>query len=162
MTVSASSCGSTSSPRAPTPPSKHRLVVRDLEVLERRQLIREVMCRFQTRFDLGRQGPEWERLQPLAADGLVCIEAKDGPAHLKVSREGRWLLRTIAAVFDPQQPMETRGARSVWSHGRHHHQGLLASYLLSPRGPCSLARMRKSVQNPSHHQCICKSAASLS
>ena len=113
MTVSASICGGTSSPRAPTSPSKRLPVLRDPEVLERRRLIREVMCRFHTSFDLGRYGPEWERLQHLAADGLVCLEAQDGLAHLEVSREGRWLLRTIAAVFDPQQQRAARGAGIV-------------------------------------------------
>lgn len=94
-------------------PVARGLVVRDPEVLERRRLIREVMCRFQTSFDLGRYGPEWERLQLLAADGLVCLEAQDGLAHLEVSREGRWLLRTIAAVFDPQHQRAARGAGIV-------------------------------------------------
>lgn len=94
-------------------PVARGLVVRDPEVLERRQLIRDVMCRFQTRFDPRRYPLEWEHLLGLARDGLVWLEAKDGIAHLEVSREGRWLLRTIAAVFDPQQRLAARGAGLV-------------------------------------------------
>jgi oxygen-independent coproporphyrinogen-3 oxidase len=92
-------------------PVARGLVVRDPEVLERRQLIREVMCHFQTRFDPRRYPVEWEHLHTLAADGLLRLEAKDGLALLEVSREGRWLLRSIAAVFDPQQRVGARGAR---------------------------------------------------
>ena len=92
-------------------PVARGLVVRDPEVLERRELIREVMCHFQTRFDSRRYPVEWEHLPTLAADGLLRLEAKDGLAVLKVSREGRWLLRSIAAVFDPQQRVGGRGAR---------------------------------------------------
>jgi oxygen-independent coproporphyrinogen-3 oxidase len=80
--------------------------------LERRQLIRDVMCRFQTRFDPRRYPLEWEHLLGLARDGLVWLEAKDGIAHLEVRREGRWLLRTIAAVFDPHQRLAARGAQT--------------------------------------------------
>jgi oxygen-independent coproporphyrinogen-3 oxidase len=92
-------------------PVARGLVVRDPEVLERRQLISDVMCRFQTRFDPRRYACEWEQLRTLAADGLLRLETKDGLAHLEVSPEGRWLLRSIAAVFDPQQRAAPRGAR---------------------------------------------------
>ena len=94
-------------------PVARSLVVRDPEVLERRQLIRDVMGRFQTRLDPRRYPQGWEHLLGLARDGLVWLEAKDGIAHLEVSREGRWLLRTIAAVFDPQQRLAARGAGLV-------------------------------------------------
>ncbi len=94
-------------------PVARGLVVKDPEVLERRRLIRDVMCRFETQFDPGRYALEWEQLGALAADGLLRLEARDGLAHLQVSREGRWLLRTIAAVFDPQQRVTARGARLV-------------------------------------------------
>ena len=92
-------------------PVARGLVVRDPEVLERRVLIREVMCHFQTRFDPRRYPVEWEQLHTLATDGLLRLETKDGLAVLEVSREGRWLLRSIAAVFDPQQRLGARGAR---------------------------------------------------
>ena len=44
---------------------------------------------------------------------MECLEAQDGLAHLEVSREGRWLLRTIAAVFDLQHQRAARGAGIV-------------------------------------------------
>ncbi len=94
-------------------PVARGLVVRDAEVLERRRLIRDVMCRFETRFDPDRFALEWEQLRGLAADGLLRLEARDGLAHVAVSREGRWLLRSIAAVFDPRQRVAARGAELV-------------------------------------------------
>jgi oxygen-independent coproporphyrinogen-3 oxidase len=94
-------------------PVARGLVVRDPEVLERRRLIRDVMCRFQAAFDPRRYALEWEQLHALAADGLLRLDNRDGLAHLEVSREGRWLLRSIAAVFDPGQRVAARGARLV-------------------------------------------------
>ncbi len=79
------------------------------EALERRQLIREVMCHFQTRFDPRRYPVGWEHLHTLAADGLLRLEAKDGLAVLEVSRGGRWR-RTIRACW---QPVRGPGAVSV-------------------------------------------------
>jgi oxygen-independent coproporphyrinogen-3 oxidase len=94
-------------------PVARGLVVRDPDVLERRRLIRDVMCRFQTCFDRHRYPLEWEELSALAADGLLHLEDREGLARLEVSREGRWLLRSIAAVFDPGQRGAARGARLV-------------------------------------------------
>lgn len=45
----------------------------------------------------------WAALQALAADGLVGFSCVQGDASLRVTAEGRWLIRTIAEVFDPQQ-----------------------------------------------------------
>lgn len=95
-------------------PVERGLVVREAEVLERRALIRELMCRFAVAFDRRRFEAEWQALEALAADGLVELrEGRSGEALVRATREGRWLIRTVAAVFDPQQRQQQRGARLV-------------------------------------------------
>ena len=92
-------------------PVERGLEVRDPQVLERRELIRQVMCQFAVELDRGRYALEWRRLQDLAADGLVRLEATGGRGRVQVTPEGRWLIRTIAAVFDPDQRSRTSGSR---------------------------------------------------
>ena len=92
-------------------PVERGLEVRDPEVLERRELIRQVMCTFSLELDLQRFGREWQALQALADDGLVELHADGGLGRLSVTSSGRWLIRTIAAVFDPQQQRCASGSR---------------------------------------------------
>ena len=94
-------------------PVERGLAVRDAELLERRQLIRDVMCRFAVRFVTDRFPEAWTELQGLAADGLVELERHGEVATARVTPAGRWLLRTIAAVFDPQQRARASGSRLV-------------------------------------------------
>jgi oxygen-independent coproporphyrinogen-3 oxidase len=94
-------------------PVERGLEVRDPAVLERRALIREVMCHFQVSVELARFATEWRDLQALAADGLVQLSEQNGSGTMRVTAEGRWLIRTIAAVFDPQQRQQARGSRLV-------------------------------------------------
>jgi oxygen-independent coproporphyrinogen-3 oxidase len=73
-----------------------------------------VMCQFQVELDLERFAQEWDDLQALAVDGLVELEhLGGGEGQIRVTSEGRWLIRTIAAVFDPQQRQQARGSRLV-------------------------------------------------
>ncbi|NDF63446.1 MAG: oxygen-independent coproporphyrinogen III oxidase, partial [Synechococcaceae bacterium WBB_3_034] len=92
-------------------PVERGLEVRDSQVLERRELIRQVMCQFAVEFDRARFGYEWQRLQDLAADGLVRLEASGCMVRARVTPQGRWLIRTIAAVFDPEQRSRPSGSR---------------------------------------------------
>jgi oxygen-independent coproporphyrinogen-3 oxidase len=92
-------------------PVERGLVVREAEVLERRLLIQAVMCRFEARFDAERLASEWRDLQALAADGLVELERRGAEAQLRVTPLGRWLLRSVAAVFDPAQRQCASGSR---------------------------------------------------
>jgi oxygen-independent coproporphyrinogen-3 oxidase len=94
-------------------PVERGLEVRDAEVLERRHLIQEVMCHFQVELDLARFALEWADLQALAGDGLVELQRRRERGLLRVTTEGRWLIRTIAAVFDPQQRQQARGSRLI-------------------------------------------------
>jgi oxygen-independent coproporphyrinogen-3 oxidase len=94
-------------------PVERGLEVREPEVLERRELIKEVMCHFQVEIDLARFGQEWTDLQALAGDGLVQLSESGGLGRVQVTTEGRWLIRTIAAVFDPQQRRRASGSRLV-------------------------------------------------
>ena len=95
-------------------PVERGVAVRDPEVLERRELIRQVMCRFALELDdLRRFEPEWQELQALEADGLVELRRQGDRGSLRVTTSGRWLLRTIAAVFDPQQQRCASGSRLV-------------------------------------------------
>jgi oxygen-independent coproporphyrinogen-3 oxidase len=92
-------------------PVERGLVVNDPDVLERRELIRQVMCAFALSVDLQRYAPEWEQLERLAADGLVTLDQDQGRGHVQVTTEGRWLIRTIASVFDPSQRQCASGSR---------------------------------------------------
>jgi oxygen-independent coproporphyrinogen III oxidase len=94
-------------------PVERGLVVADPLVLERRQLIKDVMCRFAVTFAQERFAKEWADLQDLAADGLVELSCEQGLATARVTPQGRWLIRTIAAVFDPQQRQRASGSRLV-------------------------------------------------
>ncbi|MFM7651675.1 MAG: oxygen-independent coproporphyrinogen III oxidase [Vulcanococcus sp.] len=95
-------------------PVERGLEVRDPEVLERRELIRQVMCRFAVELqDLRRFAPEWQALQALAADGLVELSRQGDRGVLRVTTAGRWLIRTVAAVFDPLQRCCASGSRLV-------------------------------------------------
>ena len=94
-------------------PVERGVEVHDPTVLERRDLIRQVMCRFALELDLRRFAPEWDALQDLAADGLVQLSASGDRGVLQVTASGRWLIRTIAAVFDPQQQRSATGSRLV-------------------------------------------------
>jgi len=89
------------------------LVVRDPEVLERRELIRQVMCTFGVELELERYALEWQQLQELAKDGLVHLSEHNGRGQAMVTTEGRWLIRTIAAVLDPAQRQRASGSRLV-------------------------------------------------
>jgi len=92
-------------------PVERGLVVSDPEVLERRALIREVMCHFRVELDPARFATEWADLQDLSADGLVRLERDGERGRVEVTPRGRWLIRTVAAVFDPIQRRRASGAR---------------------------------------------------
>jgi oxygen-independent coproporphyrinogen-3 oxidase len=94
-------------------PVERGLVVRDPEVLERRQLIHQVMCRFAVELDVERFALEWQRLQALASDGLVQLGRRGPCGQVQVTRQGRWLIRTVAAVFDPEQSRRASGSRLI-------------------------------------------------
>ena len=94
-------------------PVERGVEVLDPDLLDRRDLIRQVMCCFEAELDAGRYAHEWQQLQPLAADGLVELEHSGPRFRLRVTPEGRWLIRTIAAVFDPQQRQRASGSRLV-------------------------------------------------
>jgi len=87
--------------------------VDDPAVLERRGLIRDVMCRFRVEFDPRRFAREWADLQLLAGDGLVRLSEQAGLAVAEVTPAGRWLIRTVAAVFDPEQRRRASGSRLI-------------------------------------------------
>ncbi|CAK6699740.1 hypothetical protein ICNINCKA_02702 [Synechococcus sp. CBW1107] len=100
-------------------PVERGLEVRDPAVLLRRSIIQSLMCRFAVDFDtiaLGQPlearrqfASEWADLQTLEADGLVRL----GANSLEVTEVGRWLIRTIAAVFDPSQRRQASGSRLI-------------------------------------------------
>jgi oxygen-independent coproporphyrinogen-3 oxidase len=94
-------------------PVERGLVVRDPQVLERRMLIREVMCHFRVELDRGRFAEEWAELRELATDGLVRLRQEGERGLVEVTPRGRWLIRSIAAVFDPIQRRRASGARLV-------------------------------------------------
>ena len=78
-------------------PTERGLVVDDPDLLERRSLIKQVMCQFQVDLPLHRYPQEWLDLQALARDGLVNLRESKGIGTASVTPEGRWLLRSIAA-----------------------------------------------------------------
>ncbi|MDP6193849.1 MAG: oxygen-independent coproporphyrinogen III oxidase [Prochlorococcaceae cyanobacterium ETNP18_MAG_1] len=94
-------------------PVERGLEVNEADVFERRGLIKEVMCHFRVMIDLKRFAREWADLKELATDGLVMLHRDGDMGEVVVTTEGRWLIRTIAAVFDPQQRQEAKGSRLV-------------------------------------------------
>ncbi len=94
-------------------PVERGLEVLDPAVLERRRLIQSVMCRFEVSLDLERYALEWQELEQLANDGLVELQHHGTRGEMRVTTDGRWLIRTIAAVFDPQQRQRASGSRLV-------------------------------------------------
>ncbi len=94
-------------------PVERGLEVRDPDLLERRDLIRQVMCHFEVAIDRSRFGAEWAALQELAADGLVRLREEGSSALVQVTPAGRWLIRTVAAVFDPDQRHRASGSRLI-------------------------------------------------
>jgi oxygen-independent coproporphyrinogen-3 oxidase len=98
-------------------PVERGLVVRDPEVLLRRRIIQSLMCRFAVDFDtiaLGQPldarrlfATEWADLETMASDGLLLL----GENRVDLTPQGRWLVRTIAAVFDPRQRARASGSR---------------------------------------------------
>jgi oxygen-independent coproporphyrinogen-3 oxidase len=94
-------------------PVERGLEVQDPDVLERRDLIKQVMCHFQVSVELERFACEWRDLQDLAADGLVQLQVHAGVGEVRVTSQGRWLIRSIAAVFDPEQRRRASGSRLV-------------------------------------------------
>jgi len=94
-------------------PVERGLVVTDPAVLKRRELIRDVMCRFAVQFPRDGFELELEELRTLESDGLVELSHDDGQVVARVTTDGRWLLRTIAAVFDPKQRQQASGSRLI-------------------------------------------------
>ncbi len=94
-------------------PVERGLKVEDPEQIERRELIREVMCHFRVALDLNRFQQEWRDLQALAGDGLVRLSRQGERGEVEVTASGRWLIRTVAAVFDPSQRQRASGSRLV-------------------------------------------------
>jgi oxygen-independent coproporphyrinogen-3 oxidase len=94
-------------------PVERGLVVTDPAVLERRALIKEVMCHFRVVIDRQRFATEWGDLLELAADGLVRLEEQGPRGVVEVTPRGRWLIRSIAAVFDPIQRQRASGSRLI-------------------------------------------------
>ncbi len=94
-------------------PVERGVRVTDPEVLERRELIREVMCHFRVAIDPERYRREWADLEALADDGLVRLSLAGGVGEVQVTETGRWLIRTVAAVFDPSQRRQASGSRLI-------------------------------------------------
>ncbi|KEF42236.1 MAG: coproporphyrinogen III oxidase [Cyanobium sp. CACIAM 14] len=94
-------------------PVERGLTVTDPEVLERRELIREVMCHFRADLDPERWSVEWADLEALADDGLVRLSRTGRQGRVEVTDAGRWLIRTVAAVFDPSQRLRASGSRLI-------------------------------------------------
>jgi oxygen-independent coproporphyrinogen-3 oxidase len=94
-------------------PVERGLVVTDPAVLERRTLIKEVMCHFRVVIDRQRFATEWSDLLELAADGLVHLQEVGPHGVVEVTPQGRWLIRSIAAVFDPVQRERASGSRLI-------------------------------------------------
>lgn len=94
-------------------PVERGLTVVEPEVIERRDLIREVMCHFRVDLDLDRFQQEWSDLQSLASDGLVRLQRQGNRGRVEVTASGRWLIRTVAAVFDPAQRRRASGSRLI-------------------------------------------------
>ncbi|QNG26444.1 oxygen-independent coproporphyrinogen III oxidase [Synechococcus sp. HK01-R] len=96
-----------------TLPVERGLVVKDPDVLRRRELIRDVMCHFTVEVPQHGFDSELRDLEALERDGLVRLNRHEGGVSVQVTNDGRWLIRTIAAVFDPDQRRQASGSRLI-------------------------------------------------
>ncbi|MBW2273218.1 MAG: oxygen-independent coproporphyrinogen III oxidase [Deltaproteobacteria bacterium] len=97
----------------------HRLSADDLA---RRWVIQSIMCQgvveasvYEARFGepfAKRYAKEIQRLAPMAEDGLIVVEA-DG--SLRVTSDGRLLVRNAAMAFDAYLEQQTRGDKPLFS-----------------------------------------------
>ena len=95
-------------------PVERGVRVVDPDLIERRQLIADLMCRLETRFDRQRLTTEWQQLQQLAEDDLVTLHTPtEREGVVRVTAMGRWLVRRVAAVFDPEQQFQANGSRLI-------------------------------------------------
>jgi oxygen-independent coproporphyrinogen III oxidase len=95
-------------------PVERGLLVTEPDVLQRRELIREVMCRFEVQLPPTGFEQELADFKQLECDGLVCLSrGVDGSITARVTTDGRWLIRTIAAVLDPNQRHQASGSRLI-------------------------------------------------
>ena len=92
-------------------PVERGVRVHEPEVLERRAIIRDLMCRFQVALPPEGFAQEWAELAELQADGLVRCRTTAQGRRVEVTEVGRWLIRTVAAVFDPEQRRRACGSR---------------------------------------------------
>ncbi len=68
--------------------------------IERREMIKQVMCNGNLEFCTDKYEHELERLQTYVDDGLITISINDGIALLNVTELGRYFVRNIASSFD--------------------------------------------------------------
>jgi oxygen-independent coproporphyrinogen-3 oxidase len=95
-------------------PVERGLLVTEPDVLQRRELIRKVMCRFEVQLPPTGFEQELADFKQLECDGLVCLSrGVDGSISVRVTTDGRWLIRTIAAVLDPNQRHQASGSRLI-------------------------------------------------
>lgn len=95
-------------------PVERGLVVTDPQVLQRRELIREVMCQFEVQLPPTGFEQELADFKRLECDGLVGVsQGANGSITVRVTTAGRWLIRTIAAVLDPNQRHQASGSRLI-------------------------------------------------
>jgi len=91
------------------------LEINDPMVLLRRHIILGLMCNFAIDFDSIAIDAEklfkdeWKQLSTLEAEGLLTL----GSNNVSVNERGRWLVRVIAAVFDPDTQQKPSGSRLV-------------------------------------------------
>jgi coproporphyrinogen III oxidase-like Fe-S oxidoreductase len=78
------------------------------------ELIREVMCQFEVQLPPTGFEQELADFKRLECDGLVGVsQGADGSITVRVTTAGRWLIRTIAAVLDPNQRHQASGSRLI-------------------------------------------------
>lgn len=94
-------------------PVERGVRVNDPLVLLRRAIIRDLMCRFQVELPDEGFEEEWAELAELQADGLVRCQPTAEGRRVEVTELGRWLIRTVAAVFDPEQGQRACGSRLI-------------------------------------------------
>ena len=77
-----------------------KFLVASEDDIERRQIIKELMCHLQSTVDSNKYSKELELLKPLLEDSLLQIEQKKGKSQIKINQLGRLFIRNIASCFD--------------------------------------------------------------
>jgi oxygen-independent coproporphyrinogen III oxidase len=80
--------------------SSEKFMLSSIDDLERRSIIKSIMCQNNVLFDTNKYNKEFFRLKELEADSLLTLNLSYSDCFLQVTELGRFFVRNIASCFD--------------------------------------------------------------